>query len=133
MVIWRYLWASPVSLLGLAVALLSILSGGRVRRHSGVIEVHGGAARWLLQCPMVGAAAMCLGHIVIGQDPECLERTRAHERVHVQQAEILGPLFLPAYLSASLWALICGGHVYWDNWFERDAARRARRTDISKV
>ena len=53
--------------------------------------------------------------------------TRAHERVHVRQYEWWGPLFVPAYLLAGLWALIHGGHPYFDNRFEREA----RLADVS--
>jgi hypothetical protein len=62
-----------------------------------------------------------LGHVVLGRDRECLDQTRAHERAHVRQCEQWGPLFLPAYLLASIWARVRGGELYYDNWFERQA------------
>ena len=37
---------------------------------------------------------------------------RAHERVHVRQCETWGPLFVPAYLTASLWAVWRGRNFY---------------------
>jgi hypothetical protein len=45
---------------------------------------------------------MTLDHVVIARDRDSLESTRDHERVHVRQCEVWGPLFVPAYLAASL-------------------------------
>jgi hypothetical protein len=119
----RYLWASPVTILGLLAVALSLFSGGRARTHTGVLECYGGFARLLLSVTPVHAHAMTLGHVVLGRDADCLERTRAHERVHVRQTEQFGALFPFAYLASSGWALLRGRHYYRDNWFERDARR----------
>jgi hypothetical protein len=119
-----YLWAFPTTLLGLLFVPLVLLRGGGVRRVEGVLEVHGGVAAWFLRrCTPLegGASAMTLGHVVLGRDEECLDRTRAHERIHVCQCERWGPLFIPAYGVASLVAMMCGGCAYRDNWFEREA------------
>ena len=70
---------------------------------------------------------MTLGHAIIGLDPLALEFCREHEQAHVRQVERWGGLFIPAYLGASLLAWYQGGHYYFDNWFERDAATRLRR------
>lgn len=121
-----YLWAGPTSLLGLTVALLTVLSGGRVARSWGVLEVWGGFARGLLRATPIGAQAITLGHVVVGRNRASLDRSRAHELIHVRQAERWGPLFLPAYLAASLWAWLCGRHYYRDNCFEREARRGER-------
>jgi hypothetical protein len=64
---------------------------------------------------------MTLGHVVIGRDRDCLDHSRAHERIHVRQAERWGPLFIPAYLLASLFAKLRGRDAYRDNPFEREA------------
>ena len=64
---------------------------------------------------------MTLGHVVLGRNRDALSRTRAHERVHVEQCERWGPFFLPAYLIASAWVWIRGGNFYLDNPFEREA------------
>jgi hypothetical protein len=93
----------------------------------GVIELHGGLARWLLRhCTLLkgGASALTLGHVVLATDAQMHERTRAHERVHVRQCERWGPLFLPAYAAASLAALARGKHFYFDNVFEKQAYGR---------
>ena len=126
MLFLRYVWASPATLLGLALAALALWRG-RVRIADGILEAHGPWLRWLLATcvPLPGGAeAMTLGHVVIGRDQWALEASRAHERVHVRQYERWGPLFLPAYLIASLWAALSGGHYYADNLFERDASSR---------
>ena len=123
----RTFWASPATLLGLVIAVLTgAFRGGRCAIRSGVLEVHSpGIRRALRHLPGTGGfvSAMTLGHVVIGVDAQALERTRDHERVHVRQYERWGPFFIPAYALASLWALMRGGHAYWDNPFERDAYR----------
>lgn len=99
-----------------------------MRVVDGVLEIHGPCIQWFLRrCIPIpgGAAAMTLGHIVIGRDQQCLDSTRPHERVHVRQCERWGPLFIPAYLFFSLRLLIRGGDAYRDNPFEREAYDRA--------
>jgi hypothetical protein len=118
---WRYLWAAPTTLVGLLLVLLSLVSGGRVRRRGGVLECSGGAARALLDSRPMRAGAITLGHVVAAVDDRTLERYRAHELVHVRQAERWGPLFLPAYLAAGLWAGLRGRNPYRDNPFEIEA------------
>lgn len=127
MVRWcRYAWAAPNSIVGLALAATACVDG-RVAVVDGVVEAQGGALRWLLRrfVPLVGgAAALTLGHVVLAADEQALERTRAHERVHVRQYERWGPLFLAAYALASLLAVARGRHFYFDNRFEREARAR---------
>lgn len=127
--ILAYLWALPTTLVGLLLALPARLGGGRWRRVDGVLEVHGPWLAWTLRrcVPLAGgAAAITLGHVVLGCDERCLERTRAHERVHVAQCERWGPLFLPAYAVASLVGWWRHGDAYRANAFER-SARAAER------
>lgn len=69
----------------------------------------------------VPAAAMTLGHVVLGCTPEDLDRTRRHERVHVQQYERWGPFFCVAYLTASLALKLMGRDAYRGNPFEIEA------------
>ena len=121
----HYAWAAPTTALGLLAGGLTLLSGGRVHRHTGVLEFHGGFARWLLRHRAVRASAMTLGHVILGRDRACLDGCRDHEQVHVRQVERWGPLFLPAYVVASLWAHLRGKHYYIDNRFEVDARRRS--------
>lgn len=118
------IWALPNTILGLVLTVAALCTGGRAAVVNGVVEAHGGAVAFMLRrlVPIRGgASAMTLGHVVAGRDRECLERTRAHERVHVRQYETWGPLFLPAYLAATLVAAARGRHYYLDNHFERAA------------
>jgi hypothetical protein len=124
-----YLWAGPTTLVGLAVAPVVLMQGGTVRVVQGVVEVEGGVATWLLErgLPWCGpAAAMTLGHVVWGQDLQELERTRAHEHVHVRQYERWGPFFIPAYFASSAIAWWRGKNPYYDNVFEVEAYGVAR-------
>jgi hypothetical protein len=117
-----YLWAAPNTLVGLLFVLPALVSGGRVRAERGVVEIHGGFARFFLRrCLMIDAAALTLGHVILGQDRRCLDQSRDHEHVHVRQYERWGPLFLPAYFLSSFLAWRRGGHFYLDNHFEREA------------
>lgn len=93
----------------------------------GVLELHGGAVSFFLRrCTLLrgGASAMTLGHVVLGRDEQLLALTRDHERIHVRQCERWGPFFIPAYLLASLFALMRGRRPYEDNPFEREAYGR---------
>jgi hypothetical protein len=121
-----YLWAFPTTALGLAFAAATLLSGGRGRVVDGVLEICGGASEFYLRRVVGlvlsgGASAMTLGHVVIGRDLDLLDSTRSHERIHVHQCERWGPLFVPVYLLASLWAWLRGRRPYEDNFLEREA------------
>lgn len=125
-----YAWAAPNTVLGLALVALACCTGGRARVERGVLEAHGGMLPALLGRLLAphGAAAVTLGHAVLGCDARCLARYRDHEHEHVAQYERWGPFFLPAYFAASLGTLARGGHPYRDNPFEV-AARAAERAD----
>lgn len=127
-----YLWVFPTSLVGLLAAAFGRLGGARASVESGVLEVHGPGIRRLLGALPVGfrIQAITLGHVVLGRDPECLDRTRAHERVHVEQCQRWGPLFIPAYLLAGAFAWLRGGDAYRDNSFERQAYAAEARAGI---
>lgn len=119
-----YAWALPTTVVGLTVVALSLPTGGRARVHTGVLECHGGFAAFMLRRLTLlpdGASAMTFGHVVVARSVDLLDQTRAHERVHVRQAERWGPLFIPAYLLASAWVALRGGDAYRDNPFERQA------------
>ena len=118
-----YAWAAPTSAVGLVFAALA-LPGGHFRLVDGVLEVCGGWLPAVLRraTPLAGGAtAVALGHVVLARDPACLAGSRAHERVHVRQAERWGPFFLPAYLLAGAVQLIRGRDPYRDNPFEVEA------------
>ena len=117
------IWVSPNTLLGLLAGMLALLTGGKMQIERGCVEVYGGLVRWALQRMFGGrgAAAMTLGHSILGQTQNTLSVARDHEHVHVRQYERWGPFFLPAYLgwSAALW--LRGKDAYLDNPFEVEA------------
>jgi hypothetical protein len=123
--VWSYLWASPNTLLGLALALLCRLAGAvRGQVVGGVLEICGPGVHGLLRRLMPARhtiEALTLGHVVLARDGRTLDQTRAHEAVHVRQYERWGPFFLPAYWIAGLLAAWRGGDSYKDNPFERVA------------
>ena len=114
----KYLWASPNTLLGLLCGI-----GGAFKLVDGVIEIHGPLARFVLNRmgPCRTAAAMTLGHVIIGQNKQCLDDSREHERVHVRQYESFGPFFIPIYFFCSFHAWRTGQDFYRDNFFEVEA------------
>ena len=127
---FEHLWASPNTVLGLLLAGLVRLTGGEVRIIEGVLEAQGGLPAAGLRRILPrdgGVAAIALGHVVVGRDRGCLERTRCHERVHVRHAEVWGPAFLPAYFLAGAWAGLRGRRPYLDNPFERSAREAEAR------
>jgi len=125
-----YAWAGPNTVLGLLFVALACATGGRARLERGVVEAHGGLLPALLRrlLPPHGAAAVTLGHTVLGCDARSLARYRRHEHEHVAQYERWGPFFVPAYFAASVAVLARGGRFYRDNPFEV-AARAAERRE----
>ncbi len=122
----RYLWAGPVSLAAMPVVAAALVTGGRARRRSGVLEVSGGApGRLLRRMPGFPISAITLGHVVLAGGERALEETRAHERVHVCQYEKWGPLFPLLYLASSVAALARGREAHGGNVFERQAFRES--------
>ena len=65
--------------------------------------------------------ALTLGHTILGRTAAALDLAHDHEMVHVRQYERWGPLFVPAYLGASLLLWLRGRDAYHDNPFERQA------------
>jgi len=122
-----WLWAFPSSTLGLTIGAVGLATGGRVRRRGRTLEFYGGVIPWFLEHFPGGvhAAAMTLGHVILGRTAAAVDRCREHELVHVRQYERWGPLFIPAYLlcSAVIWSR--GGNAYRDNPFEREAYGKA--------
>ncbi|HQT32371.1 MAG TPA: hypothetical protein PLL61_14315 [Thiobacillus sp.] len=119
-----YLWALPVTLVGLLVALIARSSGGRQQRVDGVLETSGGWPARVLRhgFPFSGSvAAITLGHVVVAVSQAALDATRAHERAHVRQFERWGVLMVVLYPVAGVLAALRGGHAYIDNVFEREA------------
>lgn len=125
-----YAWNGPNTLLGVCVGALGCAAGARVhwRRDACALVFE--------RMPRFGhGGALTLGNVILhtGQslDVACLTyahragrgaepaiRLADHERAHVFQSMVLGPLFLPVYL-------LCGG-VSVRNPFEQAADRYAR-------
>ena len=125
---FKYIWASPASAIGICAACVVSLVGAKFKRVSGVLEVslapRGAALQKLIA--RLPFAAITLGHVVIACSAQQQNALRQHERVHVAQYELWGPLFLLAYPLESLFQLIRGRRPYLDNRFE-SAARAACR------
>ncbi|HGM5877165.1 TPA: hypothetical protein ACKP4S_001666 [Stenotrophomonas maltophilia] len=122
-------WTLPNSLLGLIGGLAGMLGGATLRwsaRDCALIFDH-----W----PWGPGGAITLGNVILhtghdlgmscrtyahqaGWGVEPLIRLDDHERAHVYQYMVLGPLYLPVYL-------LCGG-VSARNPFERAADHFAR-------
>jgi len=115
-----YLWAGPYTCIGIA---LGMVLGGNFHVVDGVIEIHGQRiAKWLSRL-WVPAAAITIGHTVLGQSAQWLHQTRRHERVHVRQYERWGLFFIPAYVIASIALYAAGKDGYRANPFEVEAFR----------
>jgi hypothetical protein len=121
-------WTSPNTCLGLLLGLAGLLRGARVRvsRRERALVFD----RW----PWGPGGAITFGNTIVhtgdsldlrcrtyahraGRCEEPQVRLGDHERAHVLQYMVLGPLFLPVYL-------LCGG-VSVRNRFERAADRYA--------
>jgi hypothetical protein len=66
--------------------------------------------------------------VIIAVSRQELVQLRAHERIHVQQYERWGIFFFIAYPASSVWQLLNGRHVYWDNCFEVEARLLSTQT-----
>jgi hypothetical protein len=117
-------WASPLTAIGLLMALAS----GRRPRWSDehrcllVDQVRGPSG---VALRTVGAEANAIGQVVLSRAAESSPALLAHEAVHVRQAERLGPLLFPLYL----W--LGARYGYRAHPLEQAArlgARRAQRT-----
>lgn len=120
-----YFWVLPTSALAIPVVLMNQLVGGRVYVNSGVLEVEGRLVSWLIGCRAVNASAITFGHIILYTDSLSRRRHRAHELVHVEQAEKWGPFFLPGYVLLAILQWFRSGRGYWDHPWEVEARERA--------
>ncbi|KRE97880.1 hypothetical protein ASG87_14910 [Frateuria sp. Soil773] len=122
-------WTLPNSVLGLLVGAIGLAFGARMRWQRRELAL-------VVRCwPWGRGGALTLGNVILHTgrelDVPCLTYAHragrgaeppvslaAHERAHVYQYMLLGPLFLPLYL--------CCGGVGVRNPFERAADRYAR-------
>lgn len=93
-----FVWAMPNTLLGLVVGALTFQTP---RIHGGAIvfdrEPRG--VTWLLLA--MNRTAMTLGFVIVSAAP-VEGRLLAHERHHVRQSMLWGPLFVPVYLALAI-------------------------------
>ncbi|MDB5772403.1 MAG: hypothetical protein V7606_1726 [Burkholderiales bacterium] len=115
-------WASPLTVLGILLALPVLVLRGQVqliRGPTSAILVRGPFADWMLgKHPFGAMSAMALGHIIIAEHQGLSSRVLIHELAHVRQATRWGVFFPFAYLASSAWAAIRGRDAYWHNKFE---------------
>jgi hypothetical protein len=113
-------WASPLTLVGL---LLALGSGARPvwspQHRCWIAEGVTGPSGLALRA--VGAHANAIGHVVLCRLPTAPPQLLAHELVHVRQAERFGPLLFPLYLWLS------ARYGYRDHPLERAARLGARQ------
>lgn len=125
MAVLRYIWAAPLSILGLLVAYVG---GARYTTKKGAllfVARTGWPLAWFFRT--FGVLAFTWGWVVVFRDHKALGngRTLRHEMEHVRQACAWGPLFPAAYILAGAWAAAHGGHWYRDNVFEVQARAAA--------
>jgi len=110
-----FVWTLPNTLIGL---VLGVCTFQLPRIHRGVLLFDRRARGWSLVVQRFGYAAQTFGFVMIGA-----ERIEGplfdHERQHVRQYCIWGPLFLPVYLVLFL------GFGYRRHPFEVQAIRWA--------
>lgn len=114
--------------MGLFLGAFVILLGGGTQRRRGVVEFYGrGVDVLFARIPFArSAAAMTLGHVVLGRTASALDEARNHELIHVRQYERWGPLFIPIYFLCSAWMWLQGRDAYRDNPFEVEAYCKAK-------
>lgn len=121
-------WTAPNSLIGVALGFASLAFGARMRLRPVELAIS------FQRVPWGPGGALTLGNVILhtgdSLDAACVTYAHAaglgdeapivladHERAHVLQYMLLGPLFLPAYF-------LCGG-ISVRNPFERAADRYA--------
>lgn len=123
----KLIWVSPCTAVGLALAVVPLVAGGKAKWSSGALEVtyrHSLAScgNRALKLPFRG---IVFGHVILAVTSEELGTIGSHERVHVEQYERWGPLFFFAYGASSLWQLVNRHSPYWHNHFEVQARERS--------
>jgi hypothetical protein len=124
--IWEvlgFLWALPVSVLGMVLVLAS--GGGQTFRTG---------LRWVvcLRWPwwMGRFAGMGLGCFILLKPANPSYTLLTHEAEHVRQCFILGPIVIVLYPLLSLVAWVCYGSPYRFNWMEIMARHRDGRAKL---
>lgn len=98
MAIWLgFIWTMPNTLLGLIVGLFTF----QAPRLDGAI-IFDRTPRGLTKLlPLLHRTAMTVGFVIVSATP-LTGRLSMHERHHVKQYSVLGPLFIPVYLGLAI-------------------------------
>jgi hypothetical protein len=90
-----FAWTLPNTLLGL---VLGALTFQRPRIHGGAIVFDRGPRGVTAVLPRMRRTAMTVGFVILSSVP-VEGRLLVHERHHVRQFMLLGPLFIPVYFA----------------------------------
>ena len=113
-----FLWTLPNTVLGLALGALTFQAP---RIHGGAIVFDRGPRGVTALLPRFHRTAMTVGFVILGAVP--IEgRLLLHERHHIHQYMVWGPLFIPVHLALAI------PNGYRNHPWER-AARRASGED----
>lgn len=128
----KYLWALPISCVGILFLPFVLSSGGTVSFVSGIIEAEGGILAPILSriCSCFPIDAITVGHVILGCSRESIIRCRVHERIHVRQFERWGPIFPFLYLASSAIAIMRGRDPYRSNIFEQEAFSASEQDEV---
>ena len=125
----KSLWASPLTLFGLAAIWLASRFGADLTRSIRWAPLTRWGRAYHLNPPTKWFRGLTIGEVVVYSGNEVAVQTFLHESCHVRQARRWG-IFLPiCYTIASIVLLVWGRHWYWDNPFERAARRAAGQDD----
>jgi hypothetical protein len=123
----KLLWAAPCYAVGIVLASVLLVLGGKAKWSSGALEV-----TYRDRCASCGKLAgklpfrgIVFGHVILAVTDEELRAIGPHERVHVEQYGRWGPLFFLAYGASSLWQIVKDRNPYWFNHFEVQARERS--------
>ncbi len=123
-----YIWSAPNTLIGLLLAVFYRPTAWRWDR--GVLTALGGKRIW------GRPAGQTWGWLIYFSDERARSREdlQVHERVHVRQGMIGGPLFLLAYGVHFLFLWVRyrfdWKRAYFDVWAEKQAYRAQRGADV---
>lgn len=93
-----FVWAMPNTLLGLVVGALTFQTP---RIHGGAIVFDREPRGVTSLLRAMNRTAMTLGFVIVSAAP-VEGRLLAHERHHVRQSMLWGPLFVPVYLALAI-------------------------------
>jgi hypothetical protein len=105
------LWSLPNTVIGFGFAALSLAWPRPVR---GLLLAESNRGLAYLFLTRRGFGAITFGRVIISAVP-ITSRLLVHESHHARQYEVLGPFFLPIYLT------LHARRGYWDNPLEREA------------